>query len=308
VDESTVPDPPRSRRTFLIVGVAAAVVVVVLIGAVIAVVRSRSSTPDAMAQQVAVPAYISPVADRSSWDRLIAADSRSVGLVVANPASGPGAGPDPAWLDVITRAHASGKQVLGYVDSGYLGRTGLPTRTGSATPAAWQAQIEADVAHWYEWYPGVVDGVFLDQGDSQCGAADAVAARYRSIDDAVAQAHAGATTVLNAGMPVPRCFENAADVLVTYENNLASYATGSYRGLDWTPADPAKVWHIVHGVPADQVDDVTATARSRGAGWVYATDDVLPNPYDTLPAGGYWRDEVQAVPGRPPGTAHESAP
>jgi hypothetical protein len=306
VDEPTVPDPPRSRRTFLIVGVVAAVVLVVLAAAVIAVVRSRSSTPDAVAQQVAVPAYISPVSDRAAWDRLIAADSRSVGLVVANPASGPGTGPDPAWLDVITRAHASGKKVLGYVDSGYLGRTGKLTRNGSAAPADWRSQIESDVAHWYDWYPGGVDGVFLDQGDSQCGAADAVAAQYRAIDDAVEHAHPGATTALNAGMPVPRCFENAADVLVTYENNLSDYATGAYRGLDWTPADPAKVWHIVHGVPADQVDAVAATARSRGAGWVYATDDVLPNPYDTLPAGGYWRDEVRAVPGRPPHTGDDA--
>ena len=297
---------PRSRRPVVVVGAVVSVVVLAAVG--FAVVRSRDTPPAPVAQQVAVPAYISPVSDRSAWDRLFAADCGSVGLVVANPASGPGAGPDPAWLDVMTRAHASGKKVLGYVDSGYLGRTGKATRGGAAAPADWQAQIESDVAHWYQWYPGVVDGIFLDQGDSQCGAGDAVAARYRAIDDAVAKAHPGATTALNAGMPVPRCFEDAADVLVTYENNLSDYATGAYRGLDWTPADPAKVWHIVHGVPADQVDDVAATARSRGAGWVYATDDGLPNPYDTLPAGGYWRDEVHAVPGRPPGTAHESAP
>jgi hypothetical protein len=304
-----VPDRPRSRRPIVIAGAVAAIVLVVLTGAVI-VGRARTPPPPAgdVAQQVAVPAYISPVADRSAWDRLIAADSRSVGLAVANVASGPGAAPDPAWLDVMSRARASGKKVLGYVDSGYLGRTGKPTRNGSATPADWQAQIEADVAHWYQWYPGVVEGIFLDQGDGQCGTGDAVAGRYRSIDDAIEQAHPGATTVLNAGTPVPRCFEDAAAVLVTYENNLAGYATGSYRGLDWTPADPAKVWHIVHGVPADQVDTVAATARSRGAGWVYVTDDGLPNPYDTLPAGGYWRDEVQAVPGRPPGAAPESAP
>jgi len=308
VKDPTVPERPRSRRPLVIAGVVAAFVLVVLVGAGVAVVRSGSAPPDAPAQQVAVPAYISPVADREAWDRLIAADTRAVGLIVANPASGPGTARDPAWQDVMARARASGKKVLGYVDSGYLGRTGQPTRSGGAAPADWQAQIEADVAHWYEWYPGQLDGIFLDQGDSQCGPGDAVAARYRAIDDAVGRAHAGATTVLNTGMAVPRCFEDAATVLVTYENTLSDYATGSYRGLDWAPADPAKVWHIVYGVPADQVEAVVATARDRGAGWVYATDDVTPNPYDTLPAGPYWRDEVRAVPGRPPRTGDEAGP
>jgi hypothetical protein len=27
---------------------------------------------------------------------------------------------------------------------------------------------------------------------------------------------------------------------------------------------------------------------------MYVTDDVLPNPWDTLPAGSYWTSEVSA--------------
>jgi hypothetical protein len=287
----------RSRVVVPVVGVVGTLVVAV---GVAAVVRDRSS-PERVPQRVAVPAYIDPTAGAADWSRLIATDSGAVGMVVANPASGPGGAADPAWRDVMARARASGKTVLGYVDTGYLGRTGLPTRAGATLPTEWRAQIGQDVDRWYELYPGLVDGIFLDQGDTSCGPDDAVAAAYRAIDRAVKQAHPGAMTVLNPGAAVPRCFEDTADVLLTFEDGLGAYDDAAFTGLDWTPADPAKLWHVIHGVPGDRVASVVATARRRGAGWVYVTDDVPDNPYDTLPPEPYWRAQVQAVAGDPPG-------
>jgi hypothetical protein len=36
-------------------------------------------------------------------------------------------------------------------------------------------------------------------------------------------------------------------------------------------------------------------ARAAGVGWVYVTDDVLPNPWDDAPA--FWGDEIAAASG-----------
>lgn len=34
-------------------------------------------------------------------------------------------------------------------------------------------------------------------------------------------------------------------------------------------------------------------AKKRNAGYVYVTNDDLPNPWDTLPPSGYWEDELR---------------
>ena len=46
-----------------------------------------------------------------------------------------------------------------------------------------------------------------------------------------------------------------------------------------------RTWHLVHSVPADELDQVTALAEQRGAGFLWATDATLPNPWGRLPHG-----------------------
>jgi hypothetical protein len=36
-------------------------------------------------------------------------------------------------------------------------------------------------------------------------------------------------------------------------------------------------------------------SKQRNAGWVYVTNDVLPNPWDTLPADPYWTKELDRI-------------
>jgi len=38
---------------------------------------------------------------------------------------------------------------------------------------------------------------------------------------------------------------------------------------------------------------VLERALQAGVGWIYLTDDTLPNPWDTLPA--FWEAQVQAL-------------
>jgi hypothetical protein len=266
--------------------------------------RVASASAAVTSQQVAVPSYIPPNADPGAWNRLIGADSEKVGIVVANVANGPDFQAKPYWTDVMARSHASGKRVLGYVDTGYLGLTGQRTRLGSPRAGDWIVQIQQDISRWYALYPGMLDGIFFDQGYNQCGEGDAIALQYRFVHEFQKQHHRGSMTVLNPGATVPQCYEDSADVLLTYESSYAGYMLTpdqpgdlNYHSPGWTPKDPRKFWHIIYDVKAQDVPAVIAASRERDAGYIYVTDDVMTNPYDTLPATPYWTAQQDAVSG-----------
>jgi hypothetical protein len=266
-----------------------------------------ASRPSHLVQHLAVPAYVDPVTAASSWDQLTASPPGAVGIVVANVANGPGSVPVADWAAVIHRAQESGSRVLGYVDTGYLGSAslvqpdGLPTRSGGLGPQAWLAQIDADIDAWYEFYGSDLGGIFLDEGTSACGptaGSNEYADEYRTIRDALRAAHPGALTALNPGIAVPRCYDDAADVLVTFEGSYANY-TGvpdsqgqDFEALHWTP-HAGRIWHIVYGATSPgEMDRAMALSRERGAGYVYVTDAGLPNPFGSLPPADYWSAEL----------------
>jgi hypothetical protein len=274
-------------------------------------------------QQLAVPAYMNPTADPGDWAQLT--QPGAAGIVVANVDSGPDSQPDPTWTSVIDQAHTAGTKVLGYVDTGYLGSPitnnpdGLLTRTGLTGIQAWLPQIEADVNAWYQFYGSDIDGIFFDEATNECGptgSSDLYASEYQALTDYVQQAHPGALTVLNAGTAVPQCYQSSADVLVTFEGTYGDYtgnpvsAAEAYQPLTWSPVDPDKIWHIVYGAATqDDMENVMALSKSRNAGYVYVTNDVPENPYDTLPPTSYWADEQdQADPYGSPGSIPPTAP
>jgi hypothetical protein len=59
---------------------------------------------------------------------------------------------------------------------------------------------------------------------------------------------------------------------------------------------PSRFAHLVSEVPADALEATVARSKALGAGWIYVTDDVLPNPWDQLPS--YFDRLVQLVSGR----------
>jgi len=60
----------------------------------------------AIAQHLAVPAYIDPTADPGAWTQLDSSQPGTVGMVVANVDSGPNSQADPGWTTAIDQAHA----------------------------------------------------------------------------------------------------------------------------------------------------------------------------------------------------------
>ncbi|GAT25369.1 fibronectin type III domain protein [Aspergillus luchuensis] len=252
---------------------------------------------DAGGQQIALASYINPLSDPTAWTRMIDYPSDKVTVLVANVLNGPDTTVDEDWEKVISRANAAGKRVLGYVRTGYLGlsQDQFQTRLGSSGLADWVSQIQTDVELWYTLYPGMIGGIFFDEGWNQCGDDNVYSDLYRFITDYTKRMHPGAFTVLNPGATMPQCFEHSADTLMTFENSYDTYMNNYSPNPDWTPSDPRKLWHIIYNVPSDSVGKVAELALKRGAGLIHITNDNLPNPYDTLPDDDYMQVIMSAL-------------
>jgi len=261
----------------------------VLAAAVLAV--SVGATPaDAAAtgQHIAVPAYFNP-SGSTYWTQLDQS-APAVGVAIANPNNGPGTAFDQGYADAIRAAANAGVRVIGYVDTGYFGTTGRTTRTGQTTVAAWTSQAEGDVATWYSLYGSYgLGGIFFDDALADC----AHVGLYETVNAYTKQNHAGAYTVDNPGTAAESCYADAADTIVMFEGSYASYTGWSAPAWELSYGDPNKFYHLVYAT-ASQADEANAMtlSKQRNAGYVYVTPDDLPNPWDTLPTGAYWSDEL----------------
>ena len=237
------------------------------------------------AQGQAVPAYFHPEHDAAEWARLAASVPA---LVVANVADGPGLVREKSWAIALHDVRSAGSQVVGYVDTGYLGLTGSRTWLGSTLIDDWLEQILHDINTWYRLYGDALTGIFFDQvAESWDGAS--IAPVFRRLRDHVRQLDSTAVTVLNAGAALPEAFAGLADILVTFEGPCDAYLTstgdGSFEPLTWNPEPSQAIWHIVHNVPdAARAAEVVALSRGRGAALVYVTDGGGQNPYSSLPS------------------------
>ncbi len=260
----------------------------------------------AESQQIAIPSYIHPGADPAAWDRLIDSEPEKVGIAVVNVLNGPDIEEREVWASVMERAHDAGIQVLGYVDTGYFGATGMRTRLGSTRPEDWVSQAQQDINAWYDLYGDWLGGIFFDDGQNVCGPEEGSnrwADLQAHLNEFQKRREPDSLTVLNPGTVVPQCFEHTADVLLTFESPYEAYVGTSpsealnYRPLDWTPEDPSKIWHLVYGATREQMPRAMDLSRQRGAGYIYVTDDVLANPWDSVPDDAYWSAEQAKVTG-----------
>lgn len=252
-------------------------------------------------QQIAMASYINPLEDPDAWARLVEYDSGKVSVLVANILNGPDYNVEPSWKSVIDKAASSGKKIIGYVRTGYLGvsEQKFTTRLGSNDLADWASQIEQDVDKWYELYGQSISGIFFDEGWPECGPDNIYSNLYAHINNYTKRKYPGAFTVLNPGAATAQCYENTMDTLITFESSYEVYSA-NYKPNDWTPKDPRKIWHIIYDVPQDRIEEVAALAKSRHAGLVGITDDAHPNPFDNLPNDAYMKTLMDTVEGGEP--------
>ncbi|HEX3089462.1 MAG TPA: spherulation-specific family 4 protein, partial [Ilumatobacteraceae bacterium] len=226
--------------------------------------------PESRPRRLAVPAYFHPRDSAAEWARLASDD---VGLVVANIANGPGIVREDQWADAFDHVRDAGGDVVGYVDAGYLGNTGLRTHRGSTLLDDWLEQVLRDVYTWYRLYGDQVTGIFLDQAaESEDGAS--LAPIFRRLRDDIRRLDPEAVTVLNPGEAVPGAFADVADVIVTFEGSYEDYlAEGEdavYEPLSWEPGPDQAIWHMIHHTPdATRAAEVAALGLERGADLVY---------------------------------------
>lgn len=252
----------------------------------------------AAGQQIAIASYTNPIEDPAAWQRLISYDSSKLSILVANVLNSPNHVIDESWASVIQQAASSGKTVIGYVRTGYLGVSdkSFKTRLGSDNLADWASQIEQDVDKWFKLYPSI-GGIFFDEGWPHCGPNNIYSNLYAYINTYTKRKYPGAFTVLNPGSTIAQCFEDTIDSLLTFERSYEAYMS-DYKENDWTPKDDRKIWHIVYDVPEDKITNTITLSRARHVGYLEVTDDVYkPNPYDNVPNDKYMNAVMSIVPG-----------
>ena len=81
-------------------------------------------------------------------------------------------------------------------------------------------------------------------------------------------------------------------------SRIRTASTCDWKPSGWESAyDAGRFWHlIINTGPADLAHAI-ALAKGRNIGWVYATPDVEPNPWDTLPDHSYWSQQLQLAKG-----------
>jgi hypothetical protein len=192
---------------------------------------------------------------------------------VMNPNSGPGAAASPYYAQVLQRCHAQGHHVIGYV----------PTSYGARPLGA----VQADVDAYYAFYPGV-DGIFLDEMSTD----SATRAYYQTLYAFVHGKPGPHEVVGNPGAAASSAWQlttPVADAVVVFEGTAARY-------LSWSPPSwvrgqvASRISNLVYSASSQRtMGQVCSRSKSLNAGYVYVTDDALPNPWDTLPGGGTGR-------------------
>lgn len=207
-----------------------------------------------------VPLYVHPAEDPAAWHRLIASADRTW-AVILNPASGPGAAPDPAFLAAARALRAAGARLLGYVDTDY----------GVRDPA----RITEEARRHRDWYGA--DGCFLDRVTA---GPDGVPACRRLVRD-LRRSGTG-TVVLNPGVHPAPGYVRLADLTVTFEGHWSTYVSAFTRPAWTVRQPPGRLCHLVYGVPEVLVPLAVRTAHERGAAVCGPVTGEPPNPWAVL--------------------------
>lgn len=217
--------------------------------------------------RVGVPAYFHPFWAGAEWSWLTREEGTDpVGIVVINPDTGPGRGPDDAYRSVCASAHRPDRCVAGYVDSSY-GRRPLD-------------DVVADATAYARFY--ALHAVFLDQVSSGSDGLDYYCRLVRALREFGVD-----EVILNPGVPPDPGYRDLGDVVVEFEGDWTAYRrlrriTPPSGGE--SPRGGGRSWHLVHGVPPGEHADTIEWARRHAVDFVYVTERRMPNPWDGLPS------------------------
>ncbi|HEX5457198.1 MAG TPA: spherulation-specific family 4 protein, partial [Candidatus Nitrosotalea sp.] len=198
----------------------------------------------------------------STWDVVAQAKIAhpSVPIIaIINPNNGPGSSRDANYVSGIQELHAAGVVVLGYDATGYASNSA--------------SSVKSVMNTWKSLY--TIDGIFFDEMANWSGPES-----YYSDLTSYAKSLGYTMTVGNPGTDTLPSYVGTVDNLMIYEN----------PGLP--PLSALQGWHtsydksnfsmIAFGV--NSVSQSFLTSASNYVGYIDLTDDVLDNPYDSVPS------------------------
>lgn len=232
-------------------------------------------------QSIALPLYEYPTVG-TLWPDVQTAGGSQVPFAIVNPASGPGVSVNSDYTTAIGNNTTAGIRSIGYVDTNYQSRS--------------YTDVIADVDTWYTLYPDVT-GIFLDRV-SAVGATELCYSSY--IYNYIKTRHPTALVSQNFGTYTSPSYEPYGDIFVNAEMDHALYQTWILPtdGFQDNAANSNRFWHLIHTTNGADLSSTLTQTRNNNAGWVYITDDILPNPYDATPS--YWSSLLTGVGTLPP--------
>src|SRR3989441_12985167 len=267
----------QSHRIY--VGLVAAILLFSMISTMPHFASAASST-GVTRTGVMISLYISPTSNTcgqyggpgtsNCYDAIISVHNLhpSVPMVAkVNPSSGPGTAPDATHLNGYNKLKAAGITVLGYV----------PTHYAADSIASKEILID-DYKNWYN-----LDGIFFDEMKNS-----GAESYYSTLTNYVKNVDGMKMTVCNPGTSVPQSYVGTCDTIEIAESaGLPSLSTLQSRTF-YPNYDKSNFFMVAHDTNSITQTDVTD--RMPYVGYEYITNDVEPNPYDTIPP--YFLDEV----------------
>jgi len=230
--------------------------------------------------EIAVPSYWD-CSSTNSYDDLIT-DHAVVGIAEINPESGP---------ESSTAVSDCASFVTGLTNAGIITAGYVDTAEGTVPIDTVKDNILEYVTN------SAVNSIFLDDFEGACLTdSQTSTTTYDSYYSAIRTYAVGLGIeyiICNPGdWDIDSCFDDICDITVTFEGNSSdyvnSYSTSAGNG------NPKKQWHIIYDeTSATNMETVVNLAVTRGASYVYVTNEKLPNPYASLPS--YWATEVSYV-------------
>lgn len=236
------------------------------------VLPTAIATGNPTCQTLAVPIYNNSDLSSNTWYDTLPS-ILGVGIVIANPANGPGTAVNSAFLTTLENIKTVGTLIYGYVDTAYA--------TNSI------ASVEATITNWKNLY-GVTD-IFFDNVSTGITGEP----YYQTLTNYVHQQTTNSQTILNIGTVPDQSYMNAGDIIVSFEGNYATYQNVTFPSWVYKYS-ASRFYNIIYNVPSQAfVIDVLNQAETNNVSYIYVTNTTKPNLFNSLPS--YISTEARSI-------------
>ena len=235
----------------------------------IGVLDTNKYTPIQYNTGIIIPMYVYPsdIYNNTIYNNLIsfAREHKDIPIIaILNPSNGPGGVIDNNYRVAIKRLYSANIYPVGYVYTNYANRP--------------IADVKADIDAWKTIYPEI-KGIFFDEMTYEDN--PTYVNYYKELSDYIYSKNIK-FSIGNSKVPCAGSYYNTFDIIINWENSM--YPTEAQAKEDWAGGSSEysilKRGLLVHS--QSSFDSITFTMIAKYYGWVYITNDTLPNPWDTV--------------------------